>query len=362
MEYLMSHIEKEFFGATSEGIPVYQYTLINKNGMMAKIITYGAIVRELWVPDSSGTLSDVVLGFDTLQEYEAKNSNFFFGAIVGRYANRIAGGRFEIDGVTYQLALNDGDRPNALHGGVKGFYTRVFKAVPIKTPTGPSLVLKYLSHDGEEGYPGNLDLTVIYTLTNENELKVEYRATTDKPTVVNLTQHSYFNLAGDGSILDHELMINADNYTPVDDNLIPTGEIAPVEGTPFDLRSFKVLRDAIEPLKSTTTKGFDINYVLNGEDGKLKLAAVLRDKRSRRRMEVYTTEPGLQLYTGNFLDVKGKCGTYYGPYSGLCLEAQHFPDSPNHANFPSTILRPGEEYRQVTVYRFVVNGCKEKKN
>ena len=283
MNYLTCHIEKEFFGTTSEGIPVHQYTLINKNSAMVKIITYGAIVRELWVPDRTGTLSDVVLGFDTLQEYEEKNPNYFFGAIVGRYANRIAYGRFSIDGVTYQLALNDGDRPNALHGGVKGFYTRVFKAIPMKTPRGPSLVLKHFSHDGEEGYPGNLDLTVIYTLTNENELKIEYRATTDKPTVVNLTHHSYFNLSGEGTILDHDLMINADRYTPVDENLIPTGEIAPVEGTPYDLRSFRKLGDAIEPLKTSPTKGFDINYILNGEDGKLKLAAVLRDGKSGRR-------------------------------------------------------------------------------
>lgn len=222
----------------------------------------------------------------------------------------------------------------------------------MKTPDGPSLVLKYLSHDGEEGYPGNLDLTVIYTLTNENELRIEYHATTDKPTIVNLTHHSYFNLSGEGTILDHELMINADHYTPVDENLIPTGEITPVEGTPYDLRSFRRLKDAIEPLKDTPVRGFDINYVLNGKDGELKLAAVLKDRKSGRVMKVYTTEPGLQLYTGNFLDVKGKCGRYYGSYSGLCLETQHFPDSPNHPNFPTTILRPGEEYRQVTVYRF----------
>ncbi|PLV57440.1 aldose epimerase family protein [Thermotoga sp. SG1] len=356
MDYLMCHIEKEFFGTTFEGIPIYQYTLVNKNGAMVKIITYGAIVRELWVPGRSGTLFDVVLGFDSLQEYEEKNASYFFGAIVGRYANRIAGGSFKIDGVTYQLALNDGDRPNALHGGVKGFYTRVFKAIPMKTPKGPSLVLKYLSHDGEEGYPGNLDVTVIYTLTNENELKIEYRATTDKPTVVNLTHHSYFNLSGDGTILDHEIMINADHYTPVDENLIPTGEISSVEGTPYDLRSFKRLEDAIEPLKDTPTRGFDINYVLNGKDGELKLAAVLKSKKTSVRMEVYTTEPGLQFYTGNFLDVKGKGGKYYSPYSGLCLEAQHFPDSPNHSNFPSTILRPGEEYRQITVYKFSMEG------
>jgi len=350
----MCHIEKELFGTTAEGTPVYQYTLINKNGLMAKIITYGATLKELWVPDKTGTFSDVVLGFDTLQEYEEKNSNYFFGAVVGRYANRIAYGRFSIDGVTYQLALNDGDRPNALHGGVKGFYSRVFKAIPMKTPNGPSLVLKYFSHDGEEGYPGNLDLTVIYTLTNDNELKIDYSATTDKPTIVNLTNHSYFNLTGEGTILDHELMINADRYTPVDDNLVPTGKIAPVEGTPYDLRSFKKLSEAIEPLKSSMTKGFVVNYVLNGNGKGMKLAAILKDGSSERKMEVYTTEPSLHLYTGNYLDIKGKCGKYYKPYSGLCLEAQHLPDSPNHSNFPSTLLRPGEEYHQTTVYRFTL--------
>ena len=273
---------------------------------------------------------------------------------MGRYANRIAHGRFSIDGVTYQLALNDGDRPNALHGGVKGFHSRVFKAIPMKTPDGPSLVLKYFSHDGEEGYPGNLDLTVVYTLTNDNELKIDYLVTTDRPTIVNLTHHSYFNLAGEGTILDHELMINADHYTPVDDKLVPTGEIAFVGGTPYDLRSFKKLSEAIEPLKASTSKGFDVNYVLNGKDKEMRLAAVLKEKNSGRRMEVYTTEPGLQLYTGNFLDVKGKHGRYYRPCSGLCLEAQHFPDSPNRPNFPSTLLRPGEEYRQTTVYRFTL--------
>ncbi|PLV59029.1 aldose epimerase family protein [Thermotoga sp. KOL6] len=354
MEYLMCHIEKELFGSTSEGTPVYQYTLINKKGSIAKIITYGAILRELWVPDKSGTLSDVVLGFDTLQEYEKKNSHYFFGAIVGRYANRISRGRFSIDGVTYQLALNDGDRPNALHGGVKGFYTRIFKAIPMKTPNGPSLVLKYLSHDGEEGYPGNLDLTIVYTLTNSNELKIEYTATTDKPTIVNLTHHSYFNLSGEGTILDHELSVNAYHYTPVDENLIPTGEIVPVENTPYDLREAKNLGEAIDPLKTSLTKGFDTNFVLNGKCGELKLAAVLKDRKSGRKMEVYTTEPGLQLYTGNFLDVKGKCGRYYSSYSGVCLEAQHFPDSPNHSNFPSTLLYPGKVYHQITVYKFDV--------
>ncbi len=352
MDYLSCHIEKEPFGVTDEGAPVYQYTLINDRGAMVKVINYGAIVRELWVPDRTGTLFDVVLGFDSLVDYERENSNYFFGAIMGRYANRIARGRFSIDGITYQLALNDGDRPNSLHGGVKGFHTRLFKAVPMKTPDGPSLVMTYFSHDGEEGFPGNLELTVIYTLTHRNELKIEYSATVDKPTVVNLTNHSYFNLSGDGTILDHELFINADHYTPVDENLIPTGEIAPVEGTPYDLRRFRKLKEAIEPLKNTKVRGFDINYVLNGKPGELKLAAVLRNPKTGIVLEMYTTEPGLQLYTGNFLNVKGKRGRYYEPYSGLCLEAQHFPDSPNHPNFPSTLLRPGEAYHQLTIYKF----------
>lgn len=350
-------IEKSFYGFTKDGTPIDQYTLVNANGAMVKIINYGGIVTELWVPDKDGLLRDVVLGFDTLAEFEGPNDPYF-GCIVGRYANRIAQGRFTIDGITYQLACNDagGARPNMLHGGVKGFQDVVWKAIPMKTPEGPALRLKYLSHDGEEGFPGNLDVTVTYTLTNDNALKIEYVATTDKPTVVNLTNHAYFNLEGEGlgTILDHELMIAADNYTPVDNNLIPTGEIAPVAGTPLDFREPHKIGERIQAFAEPPFKGYDHNFVLNNQTGELALAARVKAPGSGIVMEVYTTQPGIQLYTGNWLDLKGKGGKYYGQYAGFCLETQHYPDSPNHPNFPSTLLAPGEVYKQVTVYKFLV--------
>ena len=348
-------IEKSFWGVTGEGIPVYQYTLTNDNGLMAKVIPYGCAITELWVPDKNDLLDDIVLGFDTLSEYESSN-NPYFGCVVGRYGNRIAKGRFTIDGITYQLALNEKGKPNHLHGGVKGFKSVVFKAIPMKTPSGPVIRLKYLSHDGEEGYPGNLDLTVTYTLTNENEFRIDYLATTDKPTPINLTNHTYFNLQGEGSgnVLDHEFIVNAEHYTPVDSNLIPTGDIASIKGTSIDFTKPRRIGERIKEYAEPPFGGYDHNFVLNKKDKTFELAGRVKDDKSGRIMEVYTTEPALQLYTGNWVDTKGKGGKYYGQYSGLCLETQHYPDSPNHPNFPSTVLRPGEVYSSTTIYRF---GC-----
>ncbi|PMQ01113.1 MAG: galactose-1-epimerase [Dictyoglomus sp. NZ13-RE01] len=343
----MGEMEKSFYGFTKEGIPIDQYILVNSNGLMMKVITYGGAITELWVPDKNGNFQDIVLGFDTLGEYESPD-NPFFGSIIGRYGNRIAYGSFYIDGIKYQLAINDRGKHH-LHGGVKGFHRVVFKAVPIKTPYGPSLRLRYLSHDGEEGYPGNLEVTVTYTLTKSNELRIDYLATTDKPTIINLTNHSYFNLSGDATrdILDHELWIDADNFTEVDEYLIPTGKILPVKDTPLDFTKPKKIREGLP-------QGYDHNFVLNKKNGEMKLVATLKEKTSGRIMEVYTTEPGLQLYTGNYLNIRGKAGKFYSKHYGLCLETQHFPDSPNHENFPSTILRPGETYISTTIYKFSI--------
>ncbi|MFN6991348.1 MAG: aldose epimerase family protein [Fervidobacterium sp.] len=338
--------EKSMFGQTREGIVVEEYMLINKNGLMAKVLTYGGIIRELWVPNKNGRYVDIVLGYNTLEEYE-KNPGFL-GTIVGRFANRIAFGRFKIDDVTYQLALNDRGRPNALHGGNMGFHKKVWKANVSTTPEGVKLTLMHLSHDGDEGYPGNMEVTVIYTLTNENEFKIEYFATTDKPTIVNLTQHTYFNLSGGGKIYQHIVSINADRYTPVNEYLIPTGEIVSVENTPFDLRKPTKLEEAISRFANTNAKGFDFNYVLNDN-----FAASVEERTKGIRMEVYTTQPGIQFYTGNYLPgLRGKYGQIYDQHTGFCLETQHFPDSPNHKNFPNTILRPGEIYKHCTTFKF----------
>jgi len=354
-------VEQRLFGYTREGIPVHEYTLINKNGLMMKVLSLGGIVRELWVPDKNGRLVDVVLGYNSIEEYERNPG--YLGAIIGRFANRIAYGRFQIDGITYQLALNDGGgkRPNALHGGVKGFDKKVWKTFAEVTPEGPKVILKLHSHDGEEGYPGNLNVTVIYTLTNENEWKIEYFATTDKPTIVNLTQHTYFNLNGEGKIYDHWVLIRAEKYTSVNENLIPTGEIAPVEGTPYDLRRQIRLEEAIARLMSEypNLKGFDINYVLFESEGNSekfeRFAGVVESEKSGIRMEIYTTQPGLQFYTGNYLQgFQGKYCQIYDEHTGFCLETQHFPDSPNHENFPKTVLRPGDKYYHVTRFKFLV--------
>ena len=347
-------IQKEIFGKTQQGVQVDLYTLTNANGVVAKITNYGAIVVSLEVPDRKGKMADVVLGYDTLAEYIKDTP--YFGAIVGRYGNRIAKGKFTLDGVEYKLATNNGE--NHLHGGIVGFDKVVWDAEPIKQADAVGLKLTYLSKDGEEGYPGNLTSTVCYYLTNDNELKIEYKATTDKATPINLTHHSYFNLAGQGTcdILAHQLMINADRFTPVDATLIPTGELRAVKGTTFDFTKPTPIGDRIdqddEQLKFG--KGYDHNFVLNSSDGSLALAARVTEPTSGRIMEVYTTEPGIQFYSGNFLDGSnvGKGGKVYKHRYGFCLETQHFPDSPNKPDFPSVTLKPGEKYTCTTVYKF----------
>jgi aldose 1-epimerase len=350
--------------AMFQGKPVEMVTLKNTNGMEVQAITYGGIITSLKVPDRAGKPGDVVLGFDQANQYFAEPTPPFFGAIVGRYGNRIAKGEFALDFKKYPLAKNNG--PNHLHGGNKGFDKVLWNVTTKETPAGASAIFTRTSPDGEEGSPGNLQARVTYTLTDKNELIVEYHATTDKPTVVNLTQHSYFNLAGEGSgdILGHQLMLNADRYTPVDDTLIPTGELAPVAGTPFDFRQPTAIGARIDQDNAQLKNGggYDHNWVLNHYTGPvagrasmaLDLAARLTDPKSGRTLEIRTTEPGIQFYTGNFLDgtIKGKNGHVYGRRTGLCLETQHFPDSPNHKAFPSTELRPGKSYDSKTVFTF----------
>jgi aldose 1-epimerase len=341
------NIKKQAFGKTEDGKNVDLYTLTNTNGLNAKIMTYGGIVTSLQVPDRNGKFADIVLGCDSPDEY-AKSSTYF-GALIGRFGNRIAKGKFTLDGVEYTLATNNG--PNHLHGGVKGFDKVVWNAKPVQTKEGPALKLTYQSRDGEEGYPGNLSCTVVYTLTNNNELKISYEAKTDKATIVNLTHHSYFNLGGynSGDILEHTLQIFADHFTPVDKDLIPTGEIKPVKGTPWDFTKPMAIGSRIKQVEG----GYDHNYVLNSSDGSLALAASVYEPKTGRVLEVSTTEPGVQFYTGNFLDgsIKGK-GAVYNKHAGFCLEAQHFPDSPNRPDFPSVVLKPGQKYTQLTVYKF----------
>src|SRR5688500_17328910 len=340
------------FGTTTDGAAASIYTLTNTHGAQAVISDYGGAVVTLKVPDRHGELGDVVLGFDTLADYEQHRR--FFGALICRYANRVAGGVFVLNGQEYRLAANNGK--NHLHGGIRGFDRVVWSAKP--SPDSVELELSYSSEDGEEGYPGNLDAIVRYALTEENELKIQYSAVTDQDTIVNLTNHSYFNLAGAGqdSILGHEISIKADRYTPTDDTSIPTGELARVDGTPFDLREPMVIGSRIsEPHQQLEFgRGFDHNFVLNKTGKELSLAATVYDPVTRREMEVLTTEPGLQFYSGNFLDgsLTGKGSHKYKYRSALCLEAQHFPDSPNRPEFPSTVLRPGEEYSQTTIYKF----------
>jgi len=352
-EKMKPSVQKSEFGKTADGTTVDLYVLTNANGVKAKVITYGATLTELHVPDKDGKLEDVVLGFDDLKSYLAGHPHF--GDIVGRYANRIAKGKFTLDGKEYTLAVNNG--PNSLHGGKKGFDKYVWKAEPVQGGAdGVGVKLSHRSPDGDEGYPGNLSVTVTYTLTDKNELRIDYTATTDKATPVNLTNHSYFNLAGpkSGDILGHELMLAADRYTPADDTLIPTGEIKPVKGTPLDFTTATAIGKRIDQLKSQPGGGYDHNYVLNGEGKSLALGARVREPKSGRVMEMLTTEPGVQLYTGNFLDgkVKGKGSVVYQKYHGFCLEAQHFPDSVNQPKFPSVILKPGDTYKQTTVYKF----------
>jgi len=341
------------FGKTPDGTAVSLYTLRNAQGMEAHIATYGGIVTSLTAPDRQGQYSDVVLGYDALAGY-IKNSPYF-GALIGRYGNRIAKGRFELDGVTYRLATNNG--PNALHGGIKGFDKVVWTAVKSEVSAeGPRLTLNYRSADGEEGYPGNLDVTAIYTLMQDNALQLEYRATTDKDTVVNLTQHSYFNLRGHGDVLGSIVQIHASRFTPVDATLIPTGELRPVAGTPFDFRAPTAIGARIdgEDEQLKFGKGYDHNWVIDDPSGKLKVQASVYEPDTGRVLEVLSTEPGLQFYTGNFLDgsITGKQGEVYALRHGFCMEPQHFPDSPNHRQFPSVVLKPGQVYRNTIVYRF----------
>jgi len=348
-EKMAMAIEKEVFGTTPDGKEAHLFTLTNVNGLKATITNYGGIVTKLFVPDRNGNFDDIVLGYETLDEYI--KSSPYFGALIGRSGNRIAKGKFSLEGVDYTLAVNNG--PNHLHGGIKGFDKVLWDAQPLTTENGPALKLTYVSPDGEEGYPGNLTCEVIYALTNDNELKVSYQAHTDKTTIVNLTHHSYFNLAGHGSgnVLDHQLMINADNFTPVDDTLIPTGQIQTVKNSPMDFTTSTAIGLRIEKVQG----GYDHNYVLNNTDGSLALAASVYEPTTGRVMQLFTTEPGVQFYTGNFLsnNLKGK-GATYDKHSGFCLETQHFPDSPNQPSFPSTILRPGEKYTQLTVHKFSV--------
>lgn len=349
-----SQISRRPFGTAPDGAPVDLYTLRNANGAEARICNYGGLVISLKVPDRNGKLGDVVLGYDHLADYIKDTP--YFGALIGRYGNRIAKGQFTLDGRQYTLATNN--YPNALHGGVRGFDKVVWHASVLANPDGPSLKLRYLSHDGEEGYPGNLAVTVVYTLTQDNALKVEYTATTDMDTVINLTQHSYFNLAGKGTILNHVVMIPADKFTPVDSTLIPTGELKPVDGTPFDFRTPTPIGARIneddEQLKFA--KGYDQNWVINKPLGQMGLMARVYEPTTGRVLEVYSTEPGLQFYTGNFLDgtLTGKGGWVYQFRDGFCMESQHYPDSPNHPQFPSVVLKPGETYHNTIIFKFSV--------
>jgi aldose 1-epimerase len=342
------------FGKTADGTPVEIYTLRNMRGMEARIMTYGGTVVSLKVPDKNGKLGDVVLGYDNLGGYLTNSP--YFGALIGRYANRIAKGKFTLDGQEYTLATNNA--PNHLHGGVKGFDKVVWKAKPVETFYGDGLELDYMSKDGEEGYPGNLTVKAVYVVSEKNELVVQFTATTDKDTLCNLTHHSYFNLAGKGDILDEIVQIDADKFTPTDSTSIPTGEIKSVEGTPFDFRQPTAIgariNDDDEQLKFAG--GYDHNYVLNKLPGEFAKAATAYDPKSGREMEVWTTAPGIQFYTGNFLDgtIKGKGGWVYQKHDAFCFEPQGFPDSPNHPNFPSTELKPGEIYKNTIIYKFSV--------
>jgi aldose 1-epimerase len=328
---------------------VFQYTLTNKSGMVVKILNYGGTVTDIITPDKNGKMGDVILGYESLDGYR-QTGNPYFGCLVGRYGNRIANAKFTLDGKEYTLAANNGT--NTLHGGLKGFDKVIWN---VKLSTDSSILLSYLSKDGEEGYPGNLSVDVMYSLGTDNALKIDYAAVTDKPTPLNLTNHCYFNLSAgaDSTILDHELMLKADKYTPVDETLIPTGKIDDVKGTPMDFTSAKKIGKDLASVKG----GYDHNWVLNRSGNDLELIASVYHAGSGRYMEVYTTQPGIQFYTGNFLDgtlKNTRGGVKYVQHAALCLETQHFPDSPNQPTFPNTILKPGETYHQTTVYKFSV--------
>lgn len=348
-------IEKDSYGITQEGQEVDRYTLSNAAGMQVEIITYGGIITSMKVPNAAGGLNDVVLGYDSLSDYEKGSP--YFGALIGRYGNRIADGSFTLDDQTYTLVQNDGK--NHLHGGTKGFDKVVWSADSKIEDNKAILQLHYLSQDMEEGYPGNLHTEVVYTLTNDNMLEVAYKATTDKKTVVNLTQHAYFNLSGAKDILDHELRLQAPRYLPIDETLIPTGEIASVEGTPFDFTSFKTIGRDIETesLQLERGLGYDHCWVLDNPNKELQTAALLKEASSGIQMEVRTDQPAIQFYSGNFLDGTNpmkQSDLFYNYRSGLCLETQHYPNAPNEASFPSTVLSPGEVYSTKTQFLFSV--------
>lgn len=347
----MHQVARQSFGKTKDGKPVDLFTLKNSNGVEVKISNYGGTVISFMAPDRHGKMGDIVLGYDYLDGYLTNSP--YFGCLVGRYGNRIARGKFKLGGQEYTLATNN--YPNSLHGGLKGFDKQVWGAKILASGTEPSLELHYVSKDGEEGFPGTLTVKAVYTLTDDNGLKLEYTATTDKDTVVNLTQHSYFNLAGQGDNLGHVVMIPASKFVPVDSTLIPTGELAPVEGTPFDFRKPTAIGARInednEQLKFG--KGYDHNWVIDKPMGELGICARVVEPRSGRVLEVLSTEPGLQFYTGNFLDgsIKGKYGHVYNFRNAFCMEPQHYPDSPNQPNFPSVVLKPGQVYKNTIIFR-----------
>jgi aldose 1-epimerase len=348
-------LQQRPFGKTPDGQTVSLYTLRNASGMEVTIANYGGVITTVKVPDNKKNFGDVVLGFDSVDGYASKENTSYFGALIGRYGNRLAHGKFTLDGHTYQVPTNDG--PNSLHGGAVGFNRRIWQAKDASTASAQALELRYLSPDGEQGFPGNLNVTVRYTLDNQNGLRLDYSATTDKDTVLNLTNHSYFNLAGPGSgtILNHTLMLAADQFTPVDATLIPTGKLQDVAGTPFDFRKptriGEHINDSNEQLK--LGKGYDHNFVLNTGGDLTKVAARVEEPTTGRVLEVFTDQPGVQFYTGNFLNGQTKgIGGAYQFRSALCLETQHFPDSPNHPNFPSTVLKPGQQFHSTTIYHF----------
>jgi aldose 1-epimerase len=348
-------VTRELFGTTADGVAIDRYILTNANGVEAAIMTYGGTLVGLRAPDRCGRLEDVVLGFDTLAQYLGDHP--YFGALIGRYGNRIANGHFQLRGVEYTLACNNG--PNHLHGGPNGFHRAIWQAQAHTVDTAPTLALTYHSRDGEEGYPGNLHVTVVYTLDDQNQLRIDYSATTDQATIVNLTNHAYFNLAGAGDILEHQLQLRATHFLPINSTLIPTGELRPVVGTPMDFTTPTAIGARIasdDQQLHYALDGYDHCWVIDRGGAALALAAHVTETSTGRVMDVYTTQPGIQFYSGNFLDgsLTGKRGQAYVRHTGFCLETQHFPDSPNQPQFPSTVLEPGETYQHTTIYQFSV--------
>jgi aldose 1-epimerase len=355
-------LDRASFGTTQDGKAVDIYTMTNDRGMRVRFLSYGGVIANIEAPDRTGRLDDVVLGFRTLRQYETDSATIYFGALIGRYANRIANGRFTLDGQQYSIAVNN--PPNTLHGGKKGFDKQVWQVAPQQVANGVAAVLTYTSADGEENYPGTLKMRVTYTLTNDNQFRIDYQASTDKDTVVNFTNHSYFNLAGNGSgsVENQSLLVNADRYTPVNANLIPTGELAPVAGTPLDFRQMTPIGARLRSShqQMVFAHGYDHNFVLNKPSpDTLSFAARAYDPKTGRVLDCFTTEPGIQIYTSNFLDgsVVGSAGTTYRQTEAFTLETQHFPDSPNQPSFPSTVLKPGQDFHSTTVFRFATDAA-----